>query len=345
MTPYTEAAPLAKGTYAYTLEAVDAAGNVSAPSEALVVTIAEEIALYRGQPVFFMDADGSSVIVHLSDCGQAIGFMTLTNGETTGAAISLIYLKDTTGNSSLEIHSIDGSVPGTSFEGLVIDNAEGTTEALNMLLAPDASLAPGGFIVADGSIRSITLAAIGAGSLIYAEGINSLDVQGAVGGSTALTTIYAGAAGVGSVKVGGMTNTLFSGGVFGSVTVLGNVSDSLLLSGYDIGGDVILGTDDDGAFSAATGNIGTVTINGSLIGTTIIAGIDPGPDGIFGTADDGVVSSSTIQGAIKALIVKGSISGPTAVLANSTIGQVKVGNAKLTLPYVFGNILIAQNWR
>jgi hypothetical protein len=271
--------------------------------------------------------------------------MTLTNGETTGAAISLIYLKDTTGNSSLEIHSIDGSVPGTSFEGLVIDNAEGTTEALNMLLAPAVNLAPGGFILADGSIRSITLASVGEGSLIYAEGINSLNVQGSIGGAGALTTIYAGAAGVGSMRSGGMTNTLLNGGAFGNVAVLGNLTDSLLLSGYDIGGDVILGTDDDGAFSGGTGNIGTITINGNLVGTTIIAGIDPGPDGIFGTADDGVVSSSSIEGAIKALIVKGGISGPTTVLANSTIGSVKVGNTKLSLPYMFGNILIAQNWK
>jgi hypothetical protein len=156
---------------------------------------------------------------------------------------------------------------------------------------------------------------------------------------------------LGSVYVRSMTNTILSTGVMGGVQVIGEFTNSKLLSGYDIGADLLLGTGDDQGFTsgAATGNIGAVTVGGNMSGSSIAANVSPGADGLFGTADD-VVLSTSLQGAIASLTVGGTLAGSTnsgenyGVVAHQTIGPVRVGGVLQALPKLFGiNLYVAGN--
>jgi len=119
------------------------------------------------------------------------------------------------------------------------------------------------------------------------------------------------------------------------------------MTAYDIGPDGQLGTADDGTFGAAKGNIGAITVGGNMSSTSIAAGISPGPGLQFGDADDSVVVSSSLQGAIQSLTVKGTLTGlpgSTAsfgVEAHGTLGALKVGSITKTRPWPsFGNLVI-----
>jgi hypothetical protein len=155
---------------------------------------------------------------------------------------------------------------------------------------------------------------------------------------------------LGPVYVRSMTNTILCAGALGNIQVVNNLTNSKLLSGYDIGADLLFGTGDDQAFTSgtATGNIGAVTVGGNMSGSSIAANVSPGADGAFGTADD-VVLSASLQGAIASLTVGGTLTGSTnaaehfGVVAHQTIGPVKVGGVPITLPWTLGNITIAQS--
>lgn len=81
----------------------------------------------------------------------------------------------------------------------------------------------------------------------------------------------------------------------GSVTIAGNVFDSAIIAGGDVGSDAQFGTGGNSATTdrATSGNIGTVTIGGSFRESDLVAGYLRGPDGFFGTDDD--VSASGIS--------------------------------------------------
>ena len=106
----------------------------------------------------------------------------------------------------------------------------------------------------------------------------------------------------------GMTDTILSAGAIGTLSVSKNTvagsaqNKSLILAGYDIGGDLAFGSSDDGGFTsaAATGNIGTITVGGTMSGTSIAANIGAGADGKFGSGS-GTVVSTTLKGAIPGL--------------------------------------------
>jgi hypothetical protein len=128
----------------------------------------------------------------------------------------------------------------------------------------------------------------------------------------------------------------------------------MLLAAYDIGADGFFGTGDDGTFGAAKGNIGAITIGGTMSGTSIAAGIAPGLGLNFGDHDDSLVVSSSLQGAITSLTVKGALIGSAntagehyGVVAHGTIGAVRVGGVKLALPWhpAGQNIVIEPTWR
>jgi hypothetical protein len=159
---------------------------------------------------------------------------------------------------------------------------------------------------------------------------------------------------IGSMNLLSMTGTLLAAGNLGNITVSKDVTDSMILSGYDIGAGLALGAGDGGAFGAGKGNIGSITVGGSMSGTSIAANVSPGDDGLFGTADD-VVLAPTLQGAIKSLTVKGALTGSTnsaehfGVAAHKTIGSVSLSGTKLPPPWPLDpaasglNISIVQN--
>jgi hypothetical protein len=146
--------------------------------------------------------------------------------------------------------------------------------------------------------------------------------------------------GIGTVNVRSISNSLFSAGSIGNVTTSQNLSGSRLLAGYDIGTDYVIGTSGDGTFGGAKGNIGAVTVGGRMSGSSIAAGVAPGGELQFGDGDDSVLVSSSLEGAIKSLTVKGALIGSAdiagehfGIVAHKTIGSILVGGKKLTPPW------------
>jgi hypothetical protein len=98
-------------------------------------------------------------------------------------------------------------------------------------------------------------------------------------------------------------------------------------------------------------SVGNVNVGGSMIATSIAAGIRPGAGGQFGTADDAGMTWAGLVGTIDSVIVKWMCVGSTdlsdsyAVVAHSTIGKYSVGSKAVPMPWLYGNIRMAQNWR
>jgi hypothetical protein len=158
--------------------------------------------------------------------------------------------------------------------------------------------------------------------------------------------------GIGTINVRSMSNSLLSAGAISNLLTSADLSNSMILCGYDIGADLAFGTADDGAFigGAATGSIGVIWVGGNMSGSSVAANIAPGADGRFGTADD-VVLSSSLQGAISALMVRGTLTGSAnpsehfGVVAHKTLGFVSAGGKLVPLPALLGNLTVAANWR
>ena len=145
-----------------------------------------------------------------------------------------------------------------------------------------------------------------------------------------------------------LSNAAIAAGGIGAVTVTGDLTGSKILAGCDLGADLIFGTDDDGVFAGAKGNIGFVTVGGRMSRTSIAANVAPGPNGLFGTTGD-VVLSATLEGAIRSLIVRGTLTGSDdpsehfGIVAHKTLGFVSVGRSRLALPCHVGNVTLAGN--
>lgn len=88
--------------------------------------------------------------------------------------------------------------------------------------------------------------------------------------------------------------------VIGSVNIAGDVFDTSIIAGGDLGTDGRTGTTGDvsTADRATSGTIGTVTIGGDFFESDIVAGFLRGEDGFFGTDDDTAASGNSSIGNI-----------------------------------------------
>lgn len=124
-----------------------------------------------------------------------------------------------------------------------------------------------------------------------------------------------------------------------SVSIKGDVADSLLLAGPDVGPDGVLGTADD---TAASGRFGAVTIKGVLRDSSIVAGVLPsaeaGGAAAYGDGDDlAVPGAAGRPGAIS--LGGAAVTQPDryALLANVGPLRVKIGRAKFVITEANGN--------
>lgn len=106
-----------------------------------------------------------------------------------------------------------------------------------------------------------------------------------------------------------LSETRFSvGDNVGSITVDGNVFDTALQVGGDLGldgrPDAISGGNDD---RATTGFIGSVTIDGTFVESDIVAGILRGSDGFFGTNDDSFSGGLSTIGSVSIRNLAGEV--------------------------------------
>ena len=114
----------------------------------------------------------------------------------------------------------------------------------------------------------------------------------------------------------------------GSVTINGDMFDSAILVGADLGSDGFFGGVGTAADRNTTGFLGAVTVNGNFRESDIAAGFLRGADGFFGTTDDTVapgrssVASVTISGTQVGSV---RFSESYRIASSGTLGPVTVG--------------------
>jgi hypothetical protein len=112
------------------------------------------------------------------------------------------------------------------------------------------------------------------------------------------------------------------------IEIEGDVFDSSIMAGADLGRDTEFGGTGLNADEVTTGFIGKVTIGGNFRESDIVAGIIRGADGFFGTSDDGVAEG---RGSIGEVTIEGSQVGSERssesyrITSSGTIGTVRIG--------------------
>lgn len=151
-----------------------------------------------------------------------------------------------------------------------------------------------------------------------------------VGGQMEGATVRAGAS-LGDFTAGSMSRTWVSvDDFFGSFKVTGDVFDSSIMAGADLGYDTEFGGTGINADTLSSGFMGDVSIGGNFYESDLIAGMIRGVDGFFGTTDDRVAEGRSSIGKIT---IGGTGVGSTResesyrIASTGTMGDVKIGGS------------------
>lgn len=165
-----------------------------------------------------------------------------------------------------------------------------------------------------------------------------------VGGDIAQSLIRAGGS-ITNITADNLTRARISvANTIGSVNVLGDVFDTAILAGGDLGTDAQFGTGGNSSTAdrATSGNIGSVTIGGDFTESDIVAGYLRGSDGFFGTDDD--VTASGIS-SIGNITIGGQATGSNVNSESYTIaaaGNLAFVTADGTDATSIGNLAIDE---
>ena len=124
-----------------------------------------------------------------------------------------------------------------------------------------------------------------------------------------------------------------AGNDIGAVAVAGDVFDTSIVAGFDLGTDANFGGTGTAADTLSAGTIATVTIGGNFRQSDLIAGLSRGADGYFGTNDDVVAAGRSSIGAVT---ITGTQVGSSRnsetyrVAASGPVSAVRVGNQLFT---------------
>ncbi len=126
----------------------------------------------------------------------------------------------------------------------------------------------------------------------------------------------------------------------GPVAITGDVFDTAIMAGLDLGTDGTFGGSGTAADYLSAGTIGAVTIAGNFRESDLTAGLNRGGDGFFGTSDDVVAAG---RSSISTVAITGTQTGSTRnsetyrIAASGPVGAVTVGN----LPFLsVGNFAV-----
>lgn len=117
------------------------------------------------------------------------------------------------------------------------------------------------------------------------------------------------------------------------INIAGDVVDSLIYAGTDLGTDGAFGGTGTAADVVTDGNILQVRIGGNFIRSDLAAGVSRGPDGFLGTADD---LRDEGRSSIGVVDIRGQVIGSELnsqsyrITATGSIGQVRAGGAPFT---------------
>ncbi|MFT3684044.1 MAG: hypothetical protein QM783_03785 [Phycisphaerales bacterium] len=160
--------------------------------------------------------------------------------------------------------------------------------------------------------------------------ITTLTISGVITSGSGVRAGY----NMGNVTIGSMTTgTVSAGGNMGTVRVNGNVTDSAILSGVDLGRDANFGGTGLNADDVSNGNMGAVTITGNFLRSDIAAGAYQGTDGFLGTQDDLLGEGRSTMGNVT---INGTAQGSLLntesyrIFSNGTMGTVRAQNLPFT---------------
>lgn len=154
-----------------------------------------------------------------------------------------------------------------------------------------------------------------------------------VGGAMEGATVRAGSS-LGDFQAGSVSRSWVSvNEFFGSVKVTGDVFDSSIMAGVDLGYDTEFGGSGINADKLSSGFMGDATIGGNFFESDLIAGLIRGTDGFFGTTDDRIAEGRSTIGKVT---IGGTGVGSTRdsesyrIASTGTLGAVKIGGSNGT---------------
>jgi hypothetical protein len=115
------------------------------------------------------------------------------------------------------------------------------------------------------------------------------------------------------------------------VDIKGDVFDTSIMAGVDLGRDTEFGGAGMNADKVSTGTIGKVTIAGNFRESDITAGVIRGEDGFFGTSDDGIAEGRSVIGPVT---ITGGLAGSDRssesyrITSSGSIGTVTIGGTR-----------------
>ncbi|MCA9287620.1 MAG: hypothetical protein KDA05_03490, partial [Phycisphaerales bacterium] len=164
--------------------------------------------------------------------------------------------------------------------------------------------------IAATNVGTVAITGQDRGVIVIAREANAINVTGTI--ANALIRV---GSRLGSLTAGELSRTRVSVGDFlggsnasGSntggnqtvqaVRINGNVFDSAIMVGGDLGADAEIGGSRLSADRVTSGFLGSVFVGGNFIESDIVAGLLRGPDGFFGTSDDAVAAGRSTIGTV-----------------------------------------------
>ena len=181
-----------------------------------------------------------------------------------------------------------------SFSGAIVTGAglvkDGTTSSITVTEAiKGGSGDHSGYIEIGGHLGSLTAGELDVAGVRVADDIASFNVNGSVTDSFITAR--------GQQTLGASTDL-----AIGSVKIIGSVSNSRILAGYDVAGTPV----------NANAQIGAVNVDGNWTASTLAAGVTAGSDGLFGNADDRLIVGAHhggIVSKIASIVIGGVVEG------------------------------------
>lgn len=250
-----------------------------------------------------------------------------------------------TGNSSIKIDGNVGTLALNAFNStgtILIGGALGTMTTSAAFSGGFVDARTIGTVQISGFLGSTSPGVRGEASISALE-IGNVTISGS------LLALISSDRDIASVIITGSANTgvIRSGGTIGAInantmsrtwvsalngitalSVAGDVFDSSIMAGVDLGRDGAFGGVGRAADITTTGNIGTITIGGNFRESDIVAGISRGTDGFFGTTDD---LASEGRATIGSITITGNQTGSNVnsesylIAATGSIGTATIG--------------------
>lgn len=292
------------------------------------------------------NTDASTSITVSSSTGTINAFKLYTNDDASVGTIT--FNTNLSGDSNILVDGDLTTLVLQSFFGsgtvLVGGNLAGATFAslgagfLNAHTAGTVQV-NGDFGMSDSAVTGEAKMDLGSAQSIAITGVD----RGDINAGRDVDSITLGSAQRAKLRVGNSLVAFTSGTIsqtvlsvgdrLTTVAINGDMTDSSILSGTDLGSDAFFDppTGPTGVFQAdlvTAGSIGGVTIAGNMRGSNIVAGYQRGFDNFFGSTDDTVANGRSSIGSVT---IGGTVFGSTRntesfrIAAAGSIGIVRVG--------------------